>query len=199
MESAAPERGTTPRPKIPQPKVPRTEPVVICIAEEPRERARLAGRFDGAGVMVLARDLESAQTFLGHLQPPAPAPPVPRSDATERVVRIDGLRLNIAHHEATWHDRPLQLTPHELKVLGCLASSPGRLWTYQQLHDDAWNDAYFTGPAAVQSVVKRLRAKLRRVGLPLHIEAARGVGFRLTLGTDLHLVPPVATRGDTSS
>jgi DNA-binding response OmpR family regulator len=78
-------------------------------------------------------------------------------------------------------------------VLGCLASSPGRLWTYQQLHDDAWDDAYFTGPAAVQSVVKRLRAKLRQAGLPLNIEAARGVGFRLTVGTDLHLVPPVRT------
>jgi DNA-binding response OmpR family regulator len=163
-------------------------PVVICIADEPRERARLAGRFDGAGVMVLASDLESAQVFLGNIQPVASAPPVERS---QRVVRVDGLRLNLAHHEATWHDRPLQLTPHELKVLGCLASSPGRLWTYQQLHDAAWDDAYFTGPAAVQSVVKRLRAKLRRSGLPLHIEAARGVGFRLTVGTDLHLVPPV--------
>lgn len=163
-------------------------PVVICIAAEPRERARLAGRFDGAGVMVLARDLQTAQSFLGKVHQVAPAPSVER---TQRVVRVDGLRLNIAHHEATWHDHPLQLTPHELKVLGCLASSPGRLWSYQQLHDDAWDDAYFTGPAAVQSVVKRLRAKLRSSGLPLHIEAARGVGFRLTVGTDLHLVRPV--------
>jgi DNA-binding winged helix-turn-helix (wHTH) protein len=172
-------------------------PVIICIADEPRERARLASRFDGAGVMVLARDLESAQSFLGNLQPTAPAlptaptRPVGRVERGERVVRIDGLRLNIAHHEATWHDEPLQLTPHELKVLSCLASSPGRLWAYQQLHEDAWDDAYFTGPAAVQSVVKRLRAKLRQAGLPLNIEAARGVGFRLTIGTDLHLVHPV--------
>jgi len=170
------------------------QPVVICISDEPRERARLAGRFDGAGVMVLARDLESAQTFLGHLQSQAASEAAElerNGERTERVVRIDGLRLNTAHHEATWHDRPLQLTPHELKVLGCLASSPGRLWAYQQLHEDAWDDAYFTGPAAVQSVVKRLRAKLRQAGLPLYIEAARGVGFRLTVGTDLRLVPPV--------
>lgn len=170
------------------------QPVVICISDEPRERARLAGRFDGAGVMVLARDLESAQSFLGNLQAAPPSEPSEAEQSgerTKRVVRIEGLRLNIAHHEATWHDRPLQLTPHELKVLGCLASSPGRLWAYQQLHEDAWDDAYFTGPAAVQSVVKRLRAKLREAGLPLYIEAARGVGFRLTVGTDLRLVAPV--------
>jgi DNA-binding response OmpR family regulator len=184
---SAPDGPTTPS---------KSHPVVICIADEPRERARLAGQFDGAGVMVLARDIDTARRFLGGLQPaspqptPAPAPPAP----TKRVVRVDGLRLNISHHEASWHDRPLQLTPHELKVLGCLASSPGRLWTYQQLHADAWDDAYFTGPAAVQSVVKRLRAKLRQAGLPVHIEAARGVGFRLAVGTDLHLVPPVRAR-----
>jgi DNA-binding response OmpR family regulator len=175
---------------------PKANPVVICIAEEARERARLAGRFDGAGVMVLARDLDSARSFLGHLDQDRPDHP---ADTADHVVRIDGLRLDIAHHEATWHDQPLQLTPHELKVLGCLASSPGRLWTYQQLHDDAWDDAYFTGPAAVQSVVKRLRAKLRHAGLPLHIEAARGIGFRLTVGTDLHLVPPVRANGEMRS
>jgi DNA-binding response OmpR family regulator len=166
-----------------------SHPVVICIAEEPRERARLASQFDGTGVMVLARDLESAQKFLGGLHPATPKPE-PALGPTKRIVRVDGLRLNISHHEASWHDRPLQLTPHELKVLGCLASSPGRLWTYQQLHGDAWDDAYYTGPAAVQSVVKRLRAKLRQAGLPVHIEAARGIGFRLAVGTDLHLVPP---------
>jgi DNA-binding response OmpR family regulator len=186
MDSEPNESATTSKPR----------PVVICIAEEPRERARLAGRFDGTGVMVLAGDLDSARSFLGDLQP---ADQEPAARPTRRVVRVDGLRLNIAHHEATWHDRPLPLTPHELKVLGCLASSPGRLWTYQQLHDDAWDDAYFTGPAAVQSVVKRLRAKLRQAGLPVHIEAARGVGFRLAVGTDLHLVPPVAARQEAHS
>jgi DNA-binding response OmpR family regulator len=186
MESAVRDRKLTQK----------TDPVVICIAEEARERARLAGRFDGAGVMVLARDLDSARSFLGNLDRDGSDT---AGDAPERVLRIDGLRLDVTHHEATWHDQPLQLTPHELKVLGCLATSPGRLWTYQQLHDDAWDDAYFTGPAAVQSVVKRLRAKLRQAGLPLHIEAARGVGFRLTVGTDLHLVPPVRSNGQMRS
>lgn len=171
--------------------------VVICIAEEPRERARLAGRFDGDGVLVLARDLDSARHFLSRMTSAAPeaaTTPTGSNNPPKRVVRVDGLRLNVAHHEATWHDRPLPLTRHELGVLGCLASSPGRLWTYQQLHDDAWDDAYYTGPAAVQSVVKRLRAKLRQAGLPVHIEATRGVGFRLAVGTDLRLVTPVRAR-----
>jgi DNA-binding response OmpR family regulator len=158
--------------------------VVVCITDTPEERTRLARLFDGVGVLVMASDPESASRFLGDLdEADSPSP-------SSGEVRLDGLRIDLAHHEATWHGQPLPLTPHELKVLGCLASYPGRVRTYQQLYDHAWGGPYFTGPAAVQSVIKRLRAKLRQLALPLHIVAARGLGFRLVKGNDLHLVLP---------
>jgi hypothetical protein len=37
-------------------------------------------------------------------------------------------------------------------------------------------------------VIKRLRAKLRQAGVPLHIDAARGLGFRLVDGNELRLI-----------
>jgi DNA-binding response OmpR family regulator len=141
--------------------------VVVCIAGTPQERLRLARMFDGTGVLVMAPDLESAGTLLAHL----------------REEGAGGLRVDLARHEATWHGRPLRLTPYELRVLACLARNPGRVRTYRQLHDEAWNGAYFAGPAAVRSVVKRLRAKLRELDQPLHIDAVRGLGFRLGTGT----------------
>jgi DNA-binding response OmpR family regulator len=156
-------------------------PVVICIAGTTEERTRLAAMFDGAGVLVMAPDADSARTFLGTLREGEPS-------AASRVVRVGGLRLDPAHHEATWHGQPLQLTAHELKVLACLASSPGRAWTYRQLHERAWEEPYFTGPAALQSVIKRLRAKLRQLDPPLHIHAVRGLGFRLAMSSELHVV-----------
>jgi DNA-binding response OmpR family regulator len=145
--------------------------MVVCITETPEERSRLARLFDGVGVLVMASDPQSASRFLGHLD----------EAASPSEVQLDGLRIDLAHHEATWHGRPLPLTAHELKVLGCLASHPGRVQTYRQLYDRAWGGAYFTGPAAVQSVIKRLRAKLRELALPLHIVAVRGLGFRLVV------------------
>jgi DNA-binding response OmpR family regulator len=156
-------------------------PVVVCIADTAAERIRVARLFDGVGVLVTTSDLESASAFLGHLRANESAD----SRSASGVVRAGGLRIDLTHHEATWHGRPLQLTPHELKVLGCLAGSPGRVQTYQQLHDYAWDGSYFTGPAAVQSVIKRLRAKLRKLDPPLHIDAVRGLGFRLGKGTEL--------------
>jgi DNA-binding response OmpR family regulator len=161
---------------------PADPPVVVCIADTPDERGRLAAQFDGAGVLVIASDPVVASEFLRRLRGPAGSQP--HGDTS--VVRVGELRLDL--HEATWHGRLLPLTPYELKVLACLAERPGRIWTYQQLHDRAWDGSYFTGPAAVQSVIKRLRAKLRQAGVPLHIDAARGLGFRLVDGNELRLI-----------
>lgn len=179
VERELPEHGST--------------PVVLCISDTAEERSRLAGLFDGVGVLVMASDAASAMAFLGQLQETGTA----GEDVTLGVVRMGALRLDTEHHEATWHDHPLRLTPHELKVLSCLAGHAGRLRTYRQLHDHAWDEAYFTGPVAVQSVIKRLRAKLRQWGLPLRIETARGLGFRLTTGNDLQLVPGQEPRRST--
>ena len=144
-------------------------PVVVCISDTPEERSRLARQFDGVGVLVLAADPATATAFLGRVAfTPADEP-----------LTLNGLHLDSTHLEVTWRGRPLRLTPHEMKVLGHLARSPGRLRTYRHLYDHAWDQVYYTGPAAVQSVIKRLRAKLRRWNLPLRIETVRGMGYRL--------------------
>lgn len=160
--------------------------MVVCIADEPEERSRLAGMFDGVGVLVMASDADSASSFLGQLHEMESEPT--EGHSAFGVIRVGGLRLDITQHEATWHGQPLALTPYELKVLACLASCPGRVWTYRQLHDHVWDGSYFSGPAAVQSVIKRLRAKLRQSARSLHIDAVRGLGFRLAKDTGLHVV-----------
>jgi len=167
--------------------------VVVCITNSPTERARLAGQFDGAGILVLAPDAGAAGSFLRRLAGTAAVvqarPVAPPSD---EVVRVAGLALDLSRHEATWHGRGLPLTPYEFKVLGCLAGRPGQVWTYRQLHERAWGGTYFAGPAAVQSVIKRLRAKLREAGASVSIRATRGVGFRLDGGPELALVRPAS-------
>ncbi|MBB5789136.1 winged helix-turn-helix domain-containing protein [Jiangella mangrovi] len=176
-------------------------PMIVCISSSPAERARLAGQFDGAGILVLAPDAGAAGVLLRRLagtgsgaaavvdparrRRPAPQPP-------DEVLRVGGLALDLSRHEATWHGRGLPLTPYEFKVLGCLAGRPGQVWSYQQLHERAWGGTYFAGPAAVQSVIKRLRAKLREAGASVTIRATRGVGFRLDGGPELSLVRPAA-------
>lgn len=168
-------------------------PMIVCISSSPAERARLAGQFDGAGILVLAPDASSAGSLLRRLAGAAAVVHArPVTAQSDEVVRVGGLALDLSRHEATWHGRGLALTPYEFKVLGCLAGRPGQVWSYQQLHEHAWGGTYVAGPAAVQSVIKRLRAKLRAVGASVSIRATRGVGFRLDGGPELSLVRPAA-------
>lgn len=164
-------------------------PVVVCVAGTPEERARLAASFGDVAILVLASDADSAREFLGNLHHTDRDDAV-AGDTSPGIIHAGGLRIDLAHHESSWLGRPLTLTQYELKVLACLASQPGRVWTHRQLHDHAWDGQYFTGPAALQSVVKRLRAKLRQKGASPHIRAIRGVGFRLDVGNELTLVRP---------
>ena len=147
----------------------RASPVVVCITETPEDRTRLAAMFDGVGVLVMASDVASARSFSA----PWASGRVPTRS------RLGRLTVDLAQLMAAWLDRPSNLTVHEIKVLGALARHPGRVWTYRQLHDEVWERTFFTGPVAVQSVVKRLRRKLRGPGASLEVEAVRGLGFRI--------------------
>lgn len=163
-------------------------PVVVCITSSAADRVRLAGQFDGTGILVLAPDAGAAGSFLRQLAETAASGTPVAARAAPEVVRVGGLTLDLPRHEATWRGRGLPLTPYEFKVLGCLAGRPGRVWTYEQLHERAWGGTYVAGPAAVQSVIKRLRGKLRAAGASVTIRATRGVGFRLDGGPELTLV-----------
>ena len=78
-----------------------------------------------------------------------------------------------------WLDREVGLTPLEHDFLACLLGAPGRIWTYQRLHHEVWGNELLGRGSDLHSVVRRLRAKLSRIGAAATIQAVRGVGFRL--------------------
>ena len=55
----------------------------------------------------------------------------------------------------------------------------GRTWPFEILHREIWGTGHLGGLADVQSVVKRLRRKLRDLRCPVRISSVRGVGLRL--------------------
>jgi DNA-binding response OmpR family regulator len=78
-----------------------------------------------------------------------------------------------------WLDREVGLTPLEHDFLACLLGAPGRIWTYQRLHHEVWGNELLGRGSDLHSVVRRVRAKLLRIGAAATIQAVRGVGFRL--------------------
>jgi two-component system alkaline phosphatase synthesis response regulator PhoP len=100
----------------------------------------------------------------------------------EEILRGPGaLRVDVARREVQVGDTPLELTQLEFDLLHALLVHTGRVLTREQLLEQVWGYAYPGDARAVDSVVKRLRAKLRAAAAEADgIEAVRGVGYKLT-------------------
>ena len=93
------------------------------------------------------------------------------------VIEHAGLRLNLETYQATFDNRPLDLTYMEYELLKYLAREPGRVFTRETLLAEVWGYEYFGGARTVDVHVRRLRAKLGEEHAHL-IETVRSVGYR---------------------
>jgi two-component system alkaline phosphatase synthesis response regulator PhoP len=110
----------------------------------------------------------------------APAEPS-AAGAPEEILRGPGaLRVDVGRREVQVGDAPLELTQLEFDLLHTLLVHAGRVLTREQLLEQVWGYDYPGDARAVDSVVKRLRAKLRTAAAEADcIEAVRGVGYKL--------------------
>ena len=127
-------------------------------------------------LMITARD-EDAERILGLdigaddyiVKPFSPGEVMARVRAVLRRITpekgnetlvVGGLVLNLPSLSATLNGVPLNLTRRELELLWTLASSPGRVFTRENLLNLVWGYEYAGNYRAVDSHIKRLRAKL---------------------------------------
>jgi two-component system alkaline phosphatase synthesis response regulator PhoP len=91
-----------------------------------------------------------------------------------------GLQLNIETRIATANENILSLTRLEFDLLALFLTNAGRVLTRERLLEQAWGYNFVGDTRAVDSAIKRLRAKLREASTEADsIEAVRGVGYRL--------------------
>ena len=95
-----------------------------------------------------------------------------------RPYRDAALMVDFVHAEATVDERPLALTPRELRLLAAFVGHAGRTLSPEQLLDLAWDDPA-GDPRRVKVYVGYLRGKLAAAGLdPPPIDTVRGFGYR---------------------
>ena len=93
-----------------------------------------------------------------------------------------GLQLHVESRVVMVGDAVLPLTRLEFDLLSLLLSNARRVLTRERLLEQAWGYEFVGDTRAVDSAIKRLRAKLRQASAEADcIEAVRGVGYRLTL------------------
>jgi two-component system response regulator VicR len=90
------------------------------------------------------------------------------------------LLLNEDSRTVSIGDNPLNLTRLEFDLMQYLLMNAGRVLSREQLLSQAWGYDFVGGTRAVDSAVKRLRAKIRKYLPEIEIiETVRGIGYRL--------------------
>lgn len=95
-----------------------------------------------------------------------------------KVVSVDDLKLDNFAHEVWLGGNSVILTVKEYSILQKLLSSPGRVFTREQLLDDIWGYDFTGDIRTVDSHVARLRTKLGDWGIK-HIKTIYGTGYKL--------------------
>jgi DNA-binding response OmpR family regulator len=90
------------------------------------------------------------------------------------------LSMDVERRSVGVGETSIELTRLEFDLLHRLLINPGRVLTRERLLEQAWGYEYVGDTRAVDSAVKRLRAKLRAVAPEADcIESVRGLGYRI--------------------
>ncbi len=90
---------------------------------------------------------------------PEIAVPVPAYE--EKKVEYPDLVINLTNYSVTYRGNNIDMPPKELELLYCLASSPNRVFTREQLLDQVWGYEYIGDSRTVDVHIKRLREKIK--------------------------------------
>jgi two-component system KDP operon response regulator KdpE len=98
----------------------------------------------------------------------------------EPVLTIGDLSVDLEAREVTFEGKPVQLTPHEYRLLTLLARNEGKLMTHQAILREVWGRAYADESHYLHVYVSQLRRKLEPdPARPRYILTEPGVGYRL--------------------
>ncbi len=96
--------------------------------------------------------------------------------ATQDVIRIDDLTLNLATYQATILGVPVEFTYLEYALFMFLVTHPNRVYSREVLLQRVWGSDYFGGSRTVDVHVRRVRSKLGPE-LARRFETVRNVGY----------------------
>lgn len=103
-------------------------------------------------------------------------------EVSETLKKVVGdLTLDEATFSIIRNDVVIQLTKIEYKILDLLMSTPGRVYTKQQIFENAWDDYYIGGEEdnTINVHISKIREKIEvNPKKPEYIKTVRGLGYK---------------------
>lgn len=100
------------------------------------------------------------------------------TEDNSRVLRFDGLTINLANYEVKVNGKAIPFTPKEVEILYLLASHPGQVFDREQILSRVWGYDYFGDTRAVDTQIKRIRQKFPEDAKGFGIRTIYGVGYK---------------------
>lgn len=101
-----------------------------------------------------------------------------QEDASDAILKIDSLVIDLDTYEVTLDHHPIALTKKEIELLWTLAKHP-KVFSRDNLLNHLWGYDYYGDSRTVDSHIKRLRAKLDQFPHPTwEIKTIWGVGYK---------------------
>ena len=95
-------------------------------------------------------------------------------------LRVGGIVLDDDSKSVTLDGEPVSLTPLEYSVLKYLMSSPGKVFSSQQIYQDVWKDSVTVGENTVAVHIRHLREKLEiDPANPRYLKVVWGHGYKI--------------------
>lgn len=120
----------------------------------------------------------SQNLFGGAASPPISAD----ASMTGDYVSYPGLLINQTSYLVIYDDAEISMPPKELELLYCLANSPNRVFTREQLLDLVWGYDYVGDARTVDVHIKRIREKIKDHET-WSLSTVWGVGYKFCTNT----------------
>jgi two-component system response regulator VicR len=102
----------------------------------------------------------------------------PSPEPSEFVLSFHELQIDFQRHAVFKNGTGLDLTQREYELLKFLASTPGKVFSRQELMGEVWKYDYYGDLRAVDVAVRRLREKLEdNPAEPVYVMTRRGAGY----------------------
>lgn len=103
-----------------------------------------------------------------------------RPSIKEEQFDFSGLALDPVSHRVTANGEELEFGPTEFRLLKFFMQHPNRVYSREQLLDNAWGRTVYVEERTVDVHILRLRKTLAAHGFDQYIQTVRGAGYRFS-------------------
>ncbi|MFB3186528.1 response regulator transcription factor [Staphylococcus pseudintermedius] len=99
---------------------------------------------------------------------------------TETLLTLGNLTIDQTQLEVKVETKGMILPHKEFELLSLLVAYPKQVFPREQLIEKIWGIDYEGDERTVDVHIKRLRARLKKLGANVYIETVRGIGYKVT-------------------